>query len=129
MVKDSKVKITSDWTAPSFIGAFLPDARKVNESGFSAEWNVLYLNRNYPQRWTGNQYSVDDSSFGVELLIPVDSYQKSMRSVKYAILFIALTFLVFLFAEIIHKIRIHPIHYLLTGLSLCIFFSWLTALS
>lgn len=127
--KNSKVSLSSGWTSPSFTGAFLPDDREVKDSGFRAEWNVLYLNRNYPQQWTGNQYQVDDSSFGVELLIPVDSYQKSMRSVKYAVLFIALTFLVFLFAEILYKIRVHPIHYLLTGLSLTVFYSLLTALS
>ena len=127
--KNTNVKLHSAWSSPSFAGAFLPDDREVNDDGFTAEWSVLHLNRNYPQEWTDDQYKVDQSAFGVELITPVDNYQKSMRSAKYAVMFIALTFLVFLFAEIKNKTRIHAIHYLLAGLALCIFYSLLTALS
>jgi inner membrane protein len=127
--KSTKIGLHSSWDSPSFTGAFLPDERDVTGEGFTATWNVLHLNRNYPQIWTDEQYKVDDSAFGVEMITPVDNYQKSMRSAKYAIMFIALTFLVFLFAEIMNKTRIHAIHYLLAGLALCVFYSLLTALS
>jgi inner membrane protein len=127
--KETRVDLSSSWNAPKFNGAFFPDDRKINDAGFTANWNILQLNRNYPQQWLDNQYSVAESSFGFDLITPVDTYQKSMRSVKYAILFIALTFLVFFFAEIMTAVRIHPINYLLVGIALCIFYSLLTALS
>jgi inner membrane protein len=127
--KETNVKVTSTWNDPSFSGAFLPDDRKIDENGFRASWNILQLNRNFPQNWINDDYSVSESAFGVELITPVDNYQKSDRSVKYAILFIGLTFLVFFFAEVMTKTRIHPVHYLLTGFAVVIFYSLLTALS
>jgi len=89
----------------------------------------LHLNRTYPQQWTDDSYYIDDSAFGVGLLFPVDQYQKSLRSAKYAIMFISLTFLVFFFTELLNKKRIHPIQYLLVGLGLSIFYSLLVSLS
>jgi inner membrane protein len=127
--KETNVRLTSAWNSPSFNGAFLPDDRKITKSGFTANWNILQLNRNYPQQWTGNQYSLGESAFGVDLITPVDTYQKSMRSVKYALLFIGLTFLVLFFSEVLTNTRIHPVNYLLTGIALCIFYSLLTALA
>ncbi len=127
--KKTNVDLISTWNSPRFKGAFLPDNQKVDEKGFTAHWDVLQLNRNYPQQWIDNQYTVDESSFGVDLITQVDSYQKSMRSAKYAILFIVLTFLVFFFAEIMTSVRIHIFNYLLVGVGLCIFYSLLTALA
>jgi len=127
--KETNVDLTSTWTAPKFKGAFIPDNQKVDENGFMAHWNILQLNRNYPQQWIGDQYTVHESSFGVDLITQVDTYQKSMRSAKYAILFIVLTFLVFFFAEIMTAVRIHPFNYLLVGIALCVFYSLLTALA
>lgn len=127
--KETNVDLTSTWTAPKFKGAFIPDNQKVDKNGFTAHWNILQLNRNYPQQWIDNQYKVDESSFGVDLITQVDTYQKSMRSAKYAILFIVLTFLVFFFAEIMTSVRIHIFNYLLVGIALCVFYSLLTALA
>jgi inner membrane protein len=127
--KETNIDLASSWNSPSFSGAFLPDNRKISESGFTAHWNILQLNRNYPQQWIDDQYTVQESSLGVDLITPVDTYQKSMRSVKYAILFIGLTFLIFFFAEVMSRIRIHPVNYLLVGIALCIFYSLMTALA
>jgi inner membrane protein len=127
--KQTNVELNSDWADPSFEGSFLPNNRNINETGFSAEWKVLHLNRPYPQQWIGNKYTIDESSFGVKLLLPVDHYQKSLRSVKYAIMFISLTFLIFFFTEILNKKRIHPIQYLLVGLGLSVFYTLLVSLS
>jgi len=127
--KENHVEITSSWKTPSFSGAFLPDNRNVTESGFHSTWDILELNRNYPQQWVDKQYSVEESAFGVDLITPVDNYQKATRSAKYAILFIALTFLIFFFAEVMTRTRIHPFHYLLVGIALSVFYSLLTALS
>ncbi len=127
--KQTDVELTSEWADPSFEGSFLPYNREISESGFTAKWKVLHLNRTYPQKWTGDAYSVDNSTFGVNLLLPVDHYQKSLRSAKYAIMFISLTFLVFFFTEILNKKRIHPIQYLLVGLGLSVFYTLLVSLS
>lgn len=127
--KQTTVDISSSWGNPSFEGAFLPNNRTVNENGFTANWKVLHLNRPFPQKWIGNSFSYEGSSFGLQLLLPVDHYQKSLRSVKYAIMFVSLTFLIFLFTEILNKKRIHPIQYLLVGLGLSIFYSLLVSLS
>jgi inner membrane protein len=127
--KTTDVSIKSNWINPSFGGEFLPDSREVNNEGFKAKWNILHLNRNFPQSWTENDYSVTSSSFGVNLLLPVDRYQKSMRVVKYAILFLALTFLVFFFVEVMNKVFIHPIQYILVGIAIVVFYSLLLAFS
>ncbi len=127
--KQTDVKLTSGWANPSFDGAFLPADHNIVENGFEAEWKVLHLNRSYPQQWIGDGYGINSSSFGVKLLLPVDHYQKSERSVKYAIMFISLTFLIFFFTEILNKKRIHPIQYLLVGLGLSIFYTLLVSLS
>ncbi len=129
--RTTDVRLTSPWASPSFIGSFLPRERTVRPDGFRASWTVLNLNRNYPQRWrtADNQRpSVDGSTFGVRLLVPVDEYQKSMRAVKYALLPLALTFLIFFFVEVLQRRRIHPVQYLLVGLALVIFYLLLLAL-
>lgn len=127
--KDTKVNIASTWKDPSFDGAFLPDDRTINEQGFKASWNVLHLNRSYPQQFTGEAKGIKESAFGVNLIVPVDEYQKSMRSAKYAVMFITLTFLIFFFVQILNKVRVHPIQYLIVGLALCVFYTLLIALS
>ncbi|MFH1030654.1 MAG: cell envelope integrity protein CreD [bacterium] len=126
----TSVELSSSWQNPSFNGAFLPDERNIDDKGFSAKWNVLELNRNFPQSWQGKlNNNISTSNFGVKLLIPVDEYQKTDRSIKYAILLIALTFLIFFFVEVINKIKIHPLQYILVGLAILLFFTLLLALS
>lgn len=127
--KTTKVNINSNWADPSFNGAFLPDNRNVTDSGFVAKWEVLHLNRNYPQEFTDENNQINSSTFGVDLIMPVDEYQKSMRSVKYAVMFISLTFLFYFFSQIKKRVRIHPIQYLIIGLAICLFFTLLIALS
>lgn len=127
--KTTRVSLHSDWKDPSFNGSFLPDNREVREDGFDADWQVLHLNRTYPQSFRGEVSGITESAFGVSLIMPVDQYQKSMRSAKYAVLFITLTFLIFFFMQILNKLRIHPIQYLIVGLALCVFYTLLVALS
>ncbi|MBI2967097.1 MAG: cell envelope integrity protein CreD [Bacteroidetes bacterium] len=127
--KETNVTLESPWPDPGFDGAFLPDERTVSEKGFSAKWKVLHLNRNYPQQWLGTEYRISESTFGVNLLVPVDHYQKSTRAAKYAVLIITLTFLVFFFVEILNKQRIHPFQYILVGLAICIFYTLLISIS
>lgn len=127
--KVTNVELKSPWKDPSFDGMYLPQKRSVSKDGFTASWKILHINRNYPQGWTGRKYSVQNTNFGVKLQLPVDVYQKSTRVAKYAVLFILLTFLVFFFVEVSHRILIHPIQYVLVGLALVLFFVLLLAFS
>ncbi len=128
--KTTNVNIASIWNNPSFDGNFLPvNPPQITEKGFNAEWKVQHLNRNYPQSWKDSNYDIADSRFGITLLQPVDSYSKTMRSAKYAILFIALTFGLYFFIEILQKRTVHPIQYVLVGLALSIFYTLLLSIS
>ncbi len=127
--KKTDIQIQSSWQDPNFIGSFLPTERSISEAGFTAHWTVTNLNRNFPQYWEGRSYSIDEHQLGVDLFVPVNHYQKSIRSAKYGILIITLTLLVFLFTELVKKKRIQLFQYFLVGLALVLFFSILTALS
>ena len=123
------VDVRSPWTNPSFDGAFLPSSRDVAAGGFSARWKVLDLNRNFPQIITSDELDLDQYAFGVSLLVPVDNYHQTTRSVKYAALFIGLTFLAFFLIEVMGGMRVHAIQYLLVGCALVIFYLLLLSLS
>ena len=127
--KSTEVSVKSNWNNPSFVGNFLPSSRKVNSDGFTANWNVNHFNREYPQEWQNNKYELYSTAFGVKLLVPVDEHQKTMRTSKYGIMIILLTFVSFFMIEIFSKKVLHPIQYLLIGLSLVIFYSILLSLS
>lgn len=127
--KTTTVEMRSGWNSPSFDGAFLPQDREVNTDGFSANWKVLNLNRPYPQEFNGSVHGINESAFGVTLLLPVDHYQKSTRAAKYAVLFITLTFVVFFFIQIMGRVRIHPVQYILVGFALCMFYTLLISIS
>ena len=60
---------------------------------------------------------------------PVDVYQQSERSIKYAELFIVLTFVVLILFELLRKLRVHPIQYTLVGMALLMFYLLLISLS
>lgn len=131
--KVTRVNCASIWNDPSFHGAFLPnpqDSTSDPAQGFNADWTVLHLNRTYPQEFIGDRRGeVEASAFGVWLMQPVDEYQKNTRASKYGLMLIVLVFLVFFFVEVLQKLRIHPIQYLLVGFALCIFYTLLIAIS
>ncbi|MGH9361139.1 MAG: cell envelope integrity protein CreD [Thermoanaerobaculia bacterium] len=134
--KETVVRLRSSWPHPSFAGAFLPEARTVSDRGFDATWRVSWFGRSYPQRWRSSEAenlvpetAVAASAFGVELLVPADGYQKTERSLKYAVLFVALTFLIFFLCETFNPFALHPVQYLLVGFALCLFYLLLLALS
>jgi inner membrane protein len=127
--KTTTVNITGSWGNPSFDGEFLPESREVTESTFSASWKVLHYNRPFSQQWNIADEKLSGSDFGVKLLIPVDQYQKSIRTSKYGQLIIILTFVALFLVEITRKIRIHPFQYILIGVALIIYYTLLLSLS
>jgi inner membrane protein len=85
--KSTTVKLEGIWNNPSFTGRYLPDSRQVTDVGFKATWKIPYFNRPYAQQWTAENsilnVKTSDASFGVRFIMPVDQYQKTMRSAKY----------------------------------------------
>jgi len=127
--KTTKVEMTGAWKSPGFIGSFSPQY-KLADKGFAATWDILHFNRNIPENWIDDDVeSFQDASFGVNLVDTIDHYQQNMRSAKYALMFIALTFVVFFFVEVLTKRKIHPIQYLLVGIALILFYSLLLSIS
>jgi inner membrane protein len=127
--KNTVARINAAWEHPGFIGDYLPNRREISQNRFTAEWQVLHLNRDIPQFTYNEQIPFDKTSFGVQLILPVDQYQKTMRTVKYAIMFIGLTFLAFFLIEILNGKMLHPIQYLLVGSGLVLFYILLLSLS
>lgn len=132
---NTEASVESSWTNPSFDGYFLPDSSDDDgniENGFVANWKISEFNSAKSKFFsqTAELESIADQSFGVKFRPEVDFYQKSERSVKYAILFILLTFVTFFCFEILgSKKRIHPIQYIFIGLALVIFYILLIALA
>lgn len=130
--EETRVSLTSPWPSPSFDGSFLPTERRLDAQGFSAQWYVVSLARNYPQRWRAGEVhapAVASSAFGVGLMIPVDTYHKAERSVKYGLLFILLPFLTFFLFEVFLSLRIHTMQYLLVGFANCVFYLLLLSIA
>ena len=128
--RNTEVTLTSTWPHPDFSGKYIPDVpATITNKGFKAHWKILQASRPYPQAWKDGTPDLRASSFGVHLIQPADGYAKTERSVKYAILFIGLTFIVFFFLEILQRRQIHPLQYLLVGFALCIFYTLLLSIS
>ncbi len=127
----TEVDLKSDWNSPSFFGNFLPDNRNITKQGFDANWKVLQLNRNFSQTFmdVNPKKLMKKAAFGVHLKLPMDDYQKTMRSAKYAILILGLTFLIFFLVEVLNKRKIHPLQYILVGMALCLFYILLVSIS
>lgn len=125
MGRTTEVTIRSNSPNPSFQGAWLPKERRVDGGGFDAAWSIPYLGRGYPQAWDAADTPsalIAQSAFGVTLVEPVDPYRMAERSIKYASLFVVLTFAAVWVIEVVGARRVHWIQYLLVGAALCMFF-------
>lgn len=133
LARTTDVTMHAPWPDPSFVGAALPLERTVNAEGFSARWHMLDLNRKFGQSWHASDARIDaavhDAAFGVALYQPVDVYQRNVRAGKYGLLFITMTFVAFFLFEVLKRLRVHPVQYLLVGAALTSFYVLLLALS
>ncbi|MDB5196387.1 MAG: creD [Flaviaesturariibacter sp.] len=142
--KSTTVSLNSAWPHPSFTGDILPQTTQIKDSGFTATWKSLAHKRSFPQQWKDDAYSILNSgygqdavtrnnltasAFGADLFVPVNGYQKTMRSIKYAVLCILLTFAGFFLIETTNKRNVHPFHYGLIGLALVLFYTLLLSFS
>jgi inner membrane protein len=132
--RETTVRLRSDWPHPGFVGDFLPVSRSVSSAGFEARWQTSFFATNLLELIQGCAQrvecrSLDAPRLGVSVLDPVDHYLKSERAIKYALLFIALTFAGFLLCEVLKGATLHPVQYGLVGLSLALFYLLLLSLS
>lgn len=129
--RNSELQLTSNWPHPGFLGSFLPTQREVSAAGYRAHWQ---------SSWFANDmgsYFKDDMeipwsrlpAFSADVMSLADQYQLTDRSTKYAILLIGLTFMAFFVFESLTRRPLHPMQYLLVGLSLVLFYLVLLALS
>lgn len=128
----TRASIESTWPSPSFSGSYLPHAREITDSGFTADWRVSSIGRSLPSRWTkdsGAAASAEASAFGVDLYMPIGIYRLTLRAVTYGVLFVVLTFVSYFMFEIIAGLRLHPLQYLMVGLGNVIFFLLLISLA
>jgi len=127
--KTTNVALKSDWLHPSFQGNVLPNKHNIDENGFTANWSIPHLARNYPQLWTLETESFNIGSFsaGVNLFESVSLYSKITRAIKYGSLFFILTYITFLIFEMGIGKRLHIVQYGMIGIALSMFY--LTLLS
>lgn len=134
MADESTITLHSDWPHPEFIGASLPRERNISAQGFDATWSNTHYASNSVEllescvRTTQCQ-SLLSASSGVRFIEPVDIYLQSERSIKYAMLFIGLSFITFFIFEHVKRIRIHPIQYAFVGLAIAVFYLLLISLA
>lgn len=126
---NSVFTLESSWPSPSFDGHTLPSGRKVSNGGFSARWNFNQANLPFPAVITNEEINKKEIAFGVSVIEPADQYVQTMRSVKYSILVIGLTFALFFIVELMQKQPVHPVQYILVGLALTIFYTLLLSIS
>ena len=128
--KNTSVNIRSPWENPKFDGRYLATNNSTAKNGgFNSQWKIPQTARPVPQAWTENHSNLSSYAFGVRLIQPIDTYAKTDRAVKYALLFIGLSFTVFFFIEILQKHQIHPLQYFLVGIALTVFYTLLLSLS
>jgi len=132
--KTSNVSLSANWPHPSFIGNYLPAQREITEKGFSANWQTSFFSTNLQEALSscvsgGGCEAFNGRSFGVSFIDPVDQYLKSDRAIKYALLFIVLTFAGFFLFEVLKSLAVHPVQYALVGVALAFFYLLLLSLS
>lgn len=147
VAEHNEIKLSSNWPHPSFGGRFLPTLREVDERGFTATWQISALATTAPGAFANGQGACGVpvetpvaaseaassrgciETFGVGFIDPVNPYVLSDRATKYGLLFIALTFVAVALVEVMRRLRVHPVQYLLVGSALVVFFLLLVSLS
>jgi inner membrane protein len=128
--KHTAVVLDTKWKTPRFSGNYPATHNEdYDVKPLHTSWSVLSMNRNFPQQWKEGEVHLDYDKFGLELIQPIDTYAKTMRSVKYALLLISLTFIIYFFIELMQKKSAHPIQYVLVGLALTIFYLLLLSIA
>ncbi|GGH75941.1 inner membrane protein [Filimonas zeae] len=126
---NSSFTMASAWPSPSFDGNTLPVSRSVTDKGFSATWKFNQANLPFTASIVHETPELKHILFGVSIVKPADQYAKTMRTIKYSLLVISLTFALFFILELLQKKPVHPIQYVLVGLALIVFYTLLLSAS
>ena len=125
--------LSSKWTDPSFTGGWIPSSREVTKDGFKVKWEVPGFNTPLPKVWDteGRSYNENSDSEYVttDFLLLSDNYKKTVKSIKYALLFIFIPFFALFLSELRNSKPIHFIQYCLVGFANVIFFLLLLSIS
>jgi inner membrane protein len=129
--RNSQLTLNSNWPHPGFMGDYLPVKREIAASGFQAHWQSSWFANNLESLFSEKEIPEwrNVPAFSMTVATPADQYQLTDRAIKYAILLITLTFLAFFVYETLTDLRLHPMQYLLVGLSLVLFYLVLLAFS
>lgn len=142
------LRLRSSWRSPKFAGR--SPLHDIGASGFRARWQIAAVATNAQRRYLqspalapeqgfadsarpamagGMAWSPPGDAVSVALIDPVNPYVQADRASKYGLLFVLLTFIGFFMFELIKRVRVHPIQYLLVGMAIAIFFLLLLSLS
>ena len=111
----SSVKFSGKWDSPSFIGDFLPEKREIKDGRFSSVWNLNQHNK--------------DAVVGVNFCIAAGTYQQFERCLTYATFFLLVFFFTLVAAELITKVRICSLQYLIAAAAPVLFYLMTLAFS
>ena len=125
--------LSSKWRDPSFTGGWVPSSRDVTDEGFKVTWEVPGFNTSLPKVWdtesrSYNQFS-ESNYITTDFLLLSDNYKKTVKSIKYALLFIFIPFFALFLSELRNKKPLHFIQYCLVGFANVIFFLLLLSIS
>ena len=131
---DVQMNMKSDWPHPSFKGRFLPDQRTISAEGFNAQWKTGLLATDILSTVTQCVQTqacaeLEQKSSGVGLFQPTDIYKQSNRAVKYGLLFVILTFVLFYVMESLKNLSVSLPQFVLVGGALAVFFLLLVSLA
>jgi inner membrane protein len=132
------IRMKSNWQHPSFTGRFAPAERKLTGDGFNADWRLTAVATDAAAHALHAKpiCNMQDAApkdcvetVQVNFIDPINPYTLSDRASKYGLLFVALTFVALGLFEVMKKLRVHPVQYLLAGSAMCTFFLLLVSLS
>lgn len=145
--QDNVLRLRSSWPHPKFEG--LSPRKQIGADGFRADWSIAAVATNAQRRYLQAPslapekprdgagasrigpaaWGSDSDSVSVTLIDPINPYVQADRATKYGLLFVGLTFIGFFMFELLKQLPVHPIQYLLVGLSIAIFFLLLVSMS
>lgn len=114
--KENRITVSGNWASPAFTGDPLPESRTINAKGFSATWNI-------------GTFGVEKANPGVSLVLSAGTYQQMARTISYATFFLIIFFFTLLAGELITKINIHPLQYLVSAGAPVLFYLMVLAFS
>jgi inner membrane protein len=132
--RNTVVRLASDWPHPHFADDYLPAKRTIGANGFTAEWRTTWFATNLEEALQRCVAKSDCAEFtarrlGVSFVDPVSQYVKTERAIKYAVLFMALTFAGFFLFEVLRRLPVHPVQYSMVGAALALFYLLLLSLA